>query len=70
MSVLLIVLVYLALAAVYLVPSIIGYRRRIAERRMLLLANIMFGWSPVWFVCLWVALRAGKPRLTWLDPRP
>lgn len=48
--------------ALYMMPAIIGWRRRLATRGALLFVNIVLGWTLImWIVCMiWAATGATK----------
>ncbi|MER5950290.1 superinfection immunity protein [Streptomyces sp. NPDC001904] len=47
-----------AALAILFVPSMIAYRRRIERLWLVIVVNVLAGWTGVlWFVALWMALR-------------
>lgn len=50
----------LLLACVYFLPSLLAWRKRHPQRRPILIANALLGWTVIgWGVCLILALRRG-----------
>jgi len=47
-----------AALALLAVPSLIAYRRRVDRLWLVILVNVLAGWTGVlWFVALWMALK-------------
>jgi len=55
---------FLLLATVYLLPSLLAWRRSHPWRQKILYANVLVGWTIVgWIVCMGLALKMPQGKM-------